>query len=43
MYQRTVLVVAHRLSTVRHADCIVVIEAGRVVELGSHDDLVWWS
>lgn len=40
MHQRTVLVVAHRLSTVRHADCIVVIEAGRVVELGSHDELM---
>ena len=37
---RTTLVIAHRLSTVRHADKIVVMEAGRVVEEGSHDDLL---
>lgn len=37
---RTVLLVAHRLSTVRRADRIVVMERGRVVEDGSHDDLV---
>src|SRR6478735_4062983 len=37
---RTVLVIAHRLSTVRHVDRIVVLEAGRVVESGSHDELV---
>ena len=37
---RTTLVIAHRLSTVRTADLIVVLEAGRVVEQGTHDQLV---
>lgn len=37
---RTVVVVAHRLSTVRHADKIVVIDKGRIVEEGCHDSLV---
>jgi subfamily B ATP-binding cassette protein HlyB/CyaB len=37
---RTVFVVAHRLSTVRHADRIVTIERGRIVEDGTHDDLI---
>ncbi len=37
---RTTLVIAHRLSTVRSADTIVVLEAGRVVEQGTHDQLV---
>lgn len=37
---RTTLVVAHRLSTVRKADCILVMEAGRVVEQGNHDSLI---
>jgi len=37
---RTTLVIAHRLSTVRKADLIVVLEAGRVVEQGTHDQLV---
>ena len=38
--ERTTLVIAHRLSTVRHADRIVVMEAGRIVESGSHDQLI---
>ena len=37
---RTVIVVAHRLSTVRNADQIVVIEKGRIIELGTHDNLI---
>ena len=37
---RTVFVVAHRLSTVRHADQIIVLEAGKIVEHGHHEDLV---
>jgi ATP-binding cassette subfamily B protein len=37
---RTTLIVAHRLATVKKADRIVVLEAGRIVDTGSHDDLV---
>ena len=37
---RTVIVIAHRLSTVRHADRIHVLEAGRTIEAGTHDELV---
>ena len=40
MQGRTVLVIAHRLSTVRRADRIAVIERGSVTELGSHDELL---
>ena len=40
MYGRTSFVIAHRLSTVRNADCIVVLEQGRIIERGSHDDLI---
>ena len=40
MTRRTVLVIAHRLSTVRNADRIVVLERGEVVEQGTHPELV---
>jgi len=37
---RTTLVIAHRLSTVRQADCIHLLERGRIVESGRHEDLL---
>jgi ATP-binding cassette subfamily B protein len=37
---RTVLVIAHRLETVRAADAILVVDQGRIVEKGRHDDLM---
>ena len=40
MKDRTVIVIAHRLSTVRHADKIVVVNYGKIAETGSHDELV---
>ena len=40
MKDRTVFVIAHRLSTVRHADKIVVVNYGKIVEIGTHDELV---
>ena len=36
----TVILISHRFSTVRHADCICVLEGGRLVEQGSHDELM---
>ena len=40
MKGRTTFVIAHRLSTVKNADCIMVMEAGRIIERGSHDELI---
>ena len=40
MRDRTVLVIAHRLSTVQHADRILVFERGRIVQHGRHDELL---
>ena len=40
MRNRTAFVIAHRLSTVRRADKIVVLERGRVAEIGTHDQLL---
>ena len=40
MHGRTVFVIAHRLSTVRNADVIMVFENGRIIERGSHDKLI---
>ncbi len=40
MNGRTVLVIAHRLSTVRHADKIVVMDKGQIIEVGTHDELL---
>ena len=40
MYGRTSFVIAHRLSTVRNADKIVVVNYGELVEMGSHDELM---
>lgn len=40
MHGRTALVIAHRLSTIRQADTILVVEAGRIVESGTHEQLV---
>src|SRR6266700_1325036 len=40
MKDRTTIVIAHRLSTVQHADKIVVIEKGRIIEEGRHEDLL---
>ncbi len=40
MKGRTTFVIAHRLSTVRNSDCIMVLEQGRIIESGSHDELI---
>ena len=40
MSGRTTFVIAHRLSTVRNSDCIMVLEQGRIIERGSHDELI---
>lgn len=40
MRGRTVFVIAHRLSTVRNSDCIMVLELGRIIERGTHDELI---
>ncbi len=40
MYGRTSFVIAHRLSTVRNSDCIMVLELGHIIERGSHDELI---
>ena len=40
MKGRTVFVIAHRLSTVRNSDCIMVLDHGRIIERGTHEDLI---
>jgi ABC-type multidrug transport system fused ATPase/permease subunit len=40
MRERTTIVIAHRLSTVRNADILVVLDRGQIVEVGSHGELV---
>ena len=40
MHGRTTFVIAHRLSTVRNSGCIMVLEQGRIIERGSHDELI---
>ena len=40
MQGRTTFVIAHRLSTVRNSDCIMVLEQGRIIERGTHDELI---
>ena len=40
MEGRTVFVIAHRLSTVRNSNAIMVLEQGRIIERGDHDDLI---
>jgi len=40
MKGRTTFVIAHRLSTVKNSDCIMVLERGRIIERGTHEDLI---
>ena len=40
MKGRTTFVIAHRLSTVQNSDCILVLEDGRIIERGTHDELI---
>lgn len=40
MKGRTTFVIAHRLSTVKNSDCIMVLEQGRIIERGTHDELI---
>jgi len=40
MHGRTTFVIAHRLSTVRNADCIMVLSNGRIIERGNHNELI---
>ncbi len=40
MHGRTTFVIAHRLSTVRNSDCIMVLDHGRIIERGTHEDLI---
>ena len=40
MKGRTTFVIAHRLSTVRNSDCIMVLEQGRIIERGTHEQLI---
>ncbi|MCK4554780.1 hypothetical protein KAU19_07565 [Candidatus Parcubacteria bacterium] len=40
MHDKTTIIIAHRLSTIKNADLIVVMDAGRIVQVGSHEKLI---